>query len=438
MKDIVITTRWTDGDVNPFIKMGIALKKQGFKVRMVTHCYYEDTVKNAGLDFTAIDNRDEYDSLMFDMANYKDRSYDLSEIKAFRAKHENIEKTYKEVEQLSELCTENTVLIAKNRSEIASLLVSEAKNIPLLLCYMNPIEIGSMKEFEKVMGEELTQEANALRKRMGLPAIDNWFDWQMSPANKIALWERWYYQGNELDENNVIYVGFPNMNTNIHNAYDDSKLNQFFDNNTPKILVSGGTSRQLHEKFYPIAIEACEHLGYKAVVVTRYADKLPAQIPNDFLVQNEIPLNKYISKFDAIINHGGIGTVSEAIRSGVPQLVLGQDVDRPLNGSIVKRLGVGEYLPLLRWDIQNVSEALEKILQVSCKENCESFIDDIDCNGFETKIVDIINETKLSAVAFRQIKADKKTDLSKETVDKQLAKQKYLKALMRRSKTNDK
>jgi hypothetical protein len=74
-----------------------------------------------------------------------------------------------------------------------------------------------------------------------------------------------------------------------------------------------------------------------------------------------------------LVNHGGIGTVSEAIFSGLPQLVLPYHVDRPLNASIVVKLGLGSALPASRWTPSAIAEQLTRLLEPKMRQTCQEF-----------------------------------------------------------------
>ena len=46
----------------------------------------------------------------------------------------------------------------------------------------------------------------------------------------------------------------------------------------------------------------------------------------------------------AVVHHGGAGTLAAGLRAGRPTVVCAMQGDQPFHGSIVQRLGVGQYL----------------------------------------------------------------------------------------------
>jgi UDP:flavonoid glycosyltransferase YjiC (YdhE family) len=139
------------------------------------------------------------------------------------------------------------------------------------------------------------------------------------------------------------------------------------------IVISGGTSRQLKSEFYSQAINACALLGKETIVLTRYPDFLPDALPVNIHWFEHLPLDSLLRHVGILINHGGIGTVSGAIYAGVPQLVLPYHVDRPLNGSIVKALGVGDSLPPSHWHAETIAEKIRVLLSPNQRKFCQEF-----------------------------------------------------------------
>jgi len=64
----------------------------------------------------------------------------------------------------------------------------------------------------------------------------------------------------------------------------------------------------------------------------------------------------------AVVHHGGVLTGARAVASGVPQLVLAYGADRPDNARRLRRLGVAEWLPSVRWGPAEVTAQLRLVL----------------------------------------------------------------------------
>jgi UDP:flavonoid glycosyltransferase YjiC (YdhE family) len=67
-------------------------------------------------------------------------------------------------------------------------------------------------------------------------------------------------------------------------------------------------------------------------------------LPNGVRHFDYVPLSKVLPRSTALIHHGGIGTMSQAIAAGIPQLIIPTSHDQPDNAVRVRRLGIGEFL----------------------------------------------------------------------------------------------
>jgi hypothetical protein len=74
----------------------------------------------------------------------------------------------------------------------------------------------------------------------------------------------------------------------------------------------------------------------------------------------------------AVIHHGGLGTLSNALAAGIPQLVLAVGGDRPDNGLRLQKLGVGEFLPRSQWQPDIIADTLSRLVaSPSTREHCQ-------------------------------------------------------------------
>jgi UDP:flavonoid glycosyltransferase YjiC (YdhE family) len=56
------------------------------------------------------------------------------------------------------------------------------------------------------------------------------------------------------------------------------------------------------------------------------------------------PFQNLFPRCDAVVHHGGIGTLASAVVCGTPQLILPRAHDQPDNAARVRRLGIGDRL----------------------------------------------------------------------------------------------
>ncbi|MNM84355.1 L-noviosyl transferase [compost metagenome] len=123
-------------------------------------------------------------------------------------------------------------------------------------------------------------------------------------------------------------------------------------------------------EFYQVAQEACHLLGFKAILVTQYDEHVPQPLKDDIHVFKYLPLKHLMPHVRAIIHHGGIGTLSEAVNAGIPQLILPYFADRPDNAFRLSELGVAEFIPPVMWNPSLLSEALLRLLSPDSITRC--------------------------------------------------------------------
>jgi len=98
-----------------------------------------------------------------------------------------------------------------------------------------------------------------------------------------------------------------------------------------------------HE-FFTAAAEACKRLGRRGMLLTRHSDQLPGELPSGVRHFSFLPFGLLLPRVAATVFHGGIGTVAQALRAGVPQLIMPMAHDQPDNADRLVKLGVGRML----------------------------------------------------------------------------------------------
>lgn len=376
MKKIVITTHWTDGDVLPFVRIGRELKKKGYQVVILTHSYYEKLILDEELEFEPIDTMEQYSNMMRDMQGNIDSLVSQEAIDEYRKKYENNQIRYMEYLKIIKHCQDKeTILIAKNRSSIAAYLAAEKLRIPIVQVFMAPYEIISILNFQEFYGERVLPQMNELRTMVGLDPVDSWIHMLQYPEINVALWPSWFAKVDDMWKTPLKYVGFPWQEKNQENRFEDAldEFRQFRKQYANIILLTGGTSKMLKDNFYSSVVEALKEKEQPAVILTKYKELVPDNLAPYIKWFPYLPLDTIMEEFQAIIYHGGIGTLCGALNKGVPQLILGHFVDRPYNGSLMKSIGIAEYLPPARWKVKNICNALDKITTDENVRKCKEF-----------------------------------------------------------------
>ncbi|MEU1755768.1 glycosyltransferase [Micromonospora matsumotoense] len=108
------------------------------------------------------------------------------------------------------------------------------------------------------------------------------------------------------------------------------------------VLVTVGTmAEHLARDFYQRILAATAPLADRVqVVLTASADLLPDP-PAHVLVAPRVPVLELMPRLDAVVSHGGLGTVTEALAHGVPVIVAPIRHDHPAVARQVTAVGAG-------------------------------------------------------------------------------------------------
>jgi UDP:flavonoid glycosyltransferase YjiC (YdhE family) len=114
--------------------------------------------------------------------------------------------------------------------------------------------------------------------------------------------------------------------------------------------------------FFRAAVEACRRLEARAVLITRYQDQIPSGLRASIRSFTSLPFSRLFPRASLVVHHGGIGTSSQALHAGVPQLVMPMAFDQHDNASRLERLGVARSLSPRFFSSSAVASAIVELL----------------------------------------------------------------------------
>lgn len=129
----------------------------------------------------------------------------------------------------------------------------------------------------------------------------------------------------------------------------------------PRITVTLGTVLPLMAGVGSLAtvITAAADVAAEFVFALGGADPTTlGELPANVRLVDWVPLNALLSVSDAVVHHGGAGTMMTALAAGIPQLVLPQGADQFLNADAVARVGAGEVVAATDLDATRLTELL--------------------------------------------------------------------------------
>jgi UDP:flavonoid glycosyltransferase YjiC (YdhE family) len=131
------------------------------------------------------------------------------------------------------------------------------------------------------------------------------------------------------------------------------------------VYVSFGSFLSVRGDVLRRVADALRELGVRAAIATGSTD--PAELgglPRDWLVRDYLPQVRVLGGASAAITHGGNNSVTEAIGSGVPLVVLPFSTDQFAGAAAVERSGFGVALDPNAATSDMLAEALRRVLDL--------------------------------------------------------------------------
>ena len=118
------------------------------------------------------------------------------------------------------------------------------------------------------------------------------------------------------------------------------------------------------------------------MLVTNHPAQLPADLPHGIRAFSYLPFSRILPRAAAIVYHGGIGTLAQAVRAGIPHLIVPNAHDQPDNGQRIERLGLGLSISQRRYRPARAARAITELLSSpEIRARCRDYASKIDNAG---------------------------------------------------------
>lgn len=216
---------------------------------------------------------------------------------------------------------------------------------------------------------------NSWRAELGLLPVRRITRFWNSPDGVLCLFPDWYAKPQIDWPNNVIQTDFPLWN------YQSAKgltppVEQFLAGGDPPLVFTPGSANVHGRRFFEAAVRSCSALGRRGIFLTEFSEQLPHSLPPSVAHFSYVPLDALLPRAAAFVHHGGIGSSSQGMLAGIPQLVMPLAHDQFDNAVRLKRLGLGDWLPAKSFTGSQLTERLKRLLEsssvaVSCQTMAE-------------------------------------------------------------------
>jgi rhamnosyltransferase subunit B len=407
----VLTPVGSSGDVHPFVGLGRALRARGHEVIVLTGAPFETLVRKAGLGFRQTHSAEEFDRVSKDPDLWHPRRglrVILSQIaSALQLGYECINEVYE---------PGRTTLVGHSIS-FATRIFEEKHGAPAATVHLAPsifrsdyqqpaiapgihlshaprwLKRAFWSALDRLLLDPLIAPAlNQFRGELGLPPVTRVMHvWMHSPRRVIGLFPDWFGPPQRDWPAALRLTGFP-----LYDESDQQKistaLQRFLDQGAPPIVFTPGSAHQAAGQFFRTAVDACARLDRRGLLLTRYPEQLP-ELPESVHHEPYAPLSLVLPRCAALVHHGGIGTSSQGLASGVPQLTMPMGFDQPDNATRLFRLGVGCWVRPERFQGKTVAATLRTVLDnARVAEACAHWSNQLKSNPSIERTCDLLEE----------------------------------------------
>jgi len=215
----------------------------------------------------------------------------------------------------------------------------------------------------KRVSRSWSQPAADLRRELGLsPGRDPLWEGQHSPHLVLAMFSSRFGPVQPDWPVNTQITGFPFLDG--HDDPLDEALEAFLrEHERPIVFTLGSSAVKVSEDFYECAMQAAQNLNRSAVLVAGPAAAcLKPRLPHSMAAVEWATFPSLFARATAVVHSGGVGTTAQALRAGVPQLVVPFAHDQFDNGDRVRRLGCARMLYRSKVGERSLTRELELLL----------------------------------------------------------------------------
>lgn len=381
MKHYLLCAVGSSGDVHPFVGLGRRLQQRGHRVTLITAGYFRKLAEESGFGF--YDTMPECD--FHHLVNDPDLWHPTKGTKRVMqlAVRKNLEPVYRAIEQLyvpgstkvvaSSLAFGARVAQEKLDAQLVSVHLSpvlfrsqfEGPRLPRLALHLGP---GWFKRFQWWVADRFVIDPlicpwlNEFRGSLGLaPASGIFRHWWHSPTRVVAMFPEWFAAKQQDWPSQTILTGFPLYSEEGITPISD-ELKRFLSSGSPPIAFTPGSANIFGQKFFQAAADACKILGQRGILLTRFAEQIPSALPENVKHFDFAPFKELLPRCQALVHHGGIGSLSQAMAAGIPQIIMPMGFDQIDNAHRVKRLNAGDYLFPSRFTGSRLASTLNNLL----------------------------------------------------------------------------
>jgi rhamnosyltransferase subunit B len=395
---VMLPTLGSSGDVHPFIALGLAMKQRGHRVTVLTNPLFQGLIESQGLGFLPLGN--------LEAAQVAIGNPDVWHLrKGFAIIASVVVPAIAETYRLIEQHADANTIVAFSTLAFGGRVAQEKLGVPSASVHLQPSVIRTyadqgmlgnvrlsaahprwMKQVffslvdALVLDRNLKQPLNEFRATLGLAPVAHVMDrWMNSPQLVLAMFPEWFAAPQPDWPSNTHTVGFAQFDDGENEAEVLQQAQEFLDAGEPPIIFTPGSAGSTMQRFFSESVEAAKRIGARAMLVTNFPGQVPRNLPAGIQVFGYLPFSRLLPRSALLVYHGGIGTLAQGIKAGVPHLVVPHGYDQFDSGWRIEQLGLGRCVAESRYRAARVAPVMRQMLDdAGLTQHCRQFSDRVD------------------------------------------------------------
>jgi len=387
MARIVVTTFGSTGDLNPFIALGAALRSRGHDVVFAVEANFEPQLRLLGFPVRLLPGDQEQA-----LAPFRHRIFNtdqpLTSLQLL-VDHYILPALPAKVAELQAICQQVDLLISV-APQFAASIVAELLHIPWVSVILTPSTLPSVQLAAQPLPVQLPaplqrlsnrfswfvgglflrrivdQPVNGVRRAFQVPPRSNlMWTGNLSPQLTILAVSTAFLPRPDDWPESIKMTGFCFWDRPANWQFPET-LKAFLHADTPVVAVTAGSvapeARALFASYYQTSIESILACGARALVINAPETTVLPERRDEVLHIPFVPFSEVFPACAAVIHHGGIGTIAQCLRAGVPSLIVPGGLDQPFNAAQVVQRQAGVWIPRKQYTPRRAERALNALL----------------------------------------------------------------------------
>jgi rhamnosyltransferase subunit B len=410
---VILPTIGSAGDVHPVIALGLALQRRGHHATVLTNPLFQELIEQQGLGFFPLGTLDDAQKIIADPDLWHPRKG--FEVVARRAILPSLSEVYRYIERHADSST----IVAASGFAFGARIAQERLGVAMATVHLQPSVIRSLVDqgmsgnirisatqpmwFKRaffrfadwfLIDRALKQPVNAFRKSLGLPPIDRIMHrWMHSPQLVIGFFPDWFARPQPDWPPRTHLVGFPLWDSKSA-ALPPDVLEFLAAGAAPVVFTPGSAGATMH-RYFKESVDAVRALRVRAMLVTNFPDQVPAVLPPGVKTFGYLPFSGLLPHAALLVYHGGIGTLAQTIKAGIPHLVVPNGHDQFDNAFRIEQLGLGKGIPQTRYRAARVTAAIKAMLgSAEVQARARSYATRVDGDAAADRACELIEELR--------------------------------------------